>query len=241
MWGGTIMGNCPKCGKENKEHAKFCKGCGSDLKTKEIKEKDEWFKSKLKNKKPSIIIGIIIAVVIIYIATATETIDCNISEPYIDQEPYEEQEAYEEQIPYTVQVPYQYSLSYQVISRDCGKTGVVDVYAYCNIMLQNTDTESGYFTVTVTFETLNDGKVPKDQQKSILAYGAESFQFTYDVDAFEDVKYYSGVTPPTVTRYRTETQYRTETRYRTTTKYRDVTKYKTIQKSKKVNKFFGGC
>ena len=87
--------HCHKCGKENKEGAKFCIGCGTKLKAAATKTKPEKTKDKREEhtKKPEgkwfilpLIIISIILIGVVYASTAKKTLSCTVSVPYTEKE-----------------------------------------------------------------------------------------------------------------------------------------------------------
>ena len=141
------------------------------------------------------------------------------------QVPYQEQESYQEEEPYQAIEEYQVPLKYEVISATKGTTlHGLDVWATSDVVVRNVDSETGTFTVSQAFRTLN--RAPKTMQSSQYIIPAEikTFHEESDIDLGEDFNVDYSINPSE------KTLTRTVTKYRTITKYRPVTKYRTEQR-----------
>ena len=182
------------------------------------------------NKK--LVIGVVVAVVVLLaLAVFTGRLGSFtggvVSTPHCEnvQVSYQEQEAYQEDEPYQAIEEYQVPLKYEVISATKGTTlHGLDVWATSDVEVRNVDSETGTFTVSQTFRTLN--RAPKTMQSSQYIIPAEikTFHEEFDIDLGEDFNVDYTVTPSE------KTLTRTVTKYRTITKYRPVTKYRTEQR-----------
>lgn len=188
----------------------------------------------MKTKKTLIVSGIIVFIVVIAIVAIISISGSNLTGFAVTnpiktckevQVPYDIQEAYEVQEPYQAIEEYRVPLKYEVISAVEGFTSSgLNYLTTLTINVRNVDTETGAFTVTMFFKTLNDAETSKNVQQYIMPGETKSFYQTYDNDWNEDVntRYFVVSGEKTLTR--------TVTKYRTVTQYRTVTKYKTEEK-----------
>ena len=99
-----------------------------------------------------------------------------------------------------------------------------DVWATSDVVVRNVDSETGTFTVSQTFRTLN--RAPKTMQSSqyIIPSEIKTFHEEFDIDLGEDFNVDYTVAPSQ------KTLTRVVTKYRTVTKYKPITKYRTEQR-----------
>ena len=183
------------------------------------------------NKK-FIIGGVIIVAIILVFTIMSSTgrfIGFAVSSPIKTcnnvQVSYEEQEAYQEDEPYQATEEYQVPLKYEVISAQEGSTSHnFNYFKTLTVNVRNVDSETGLFTVGMTFRTLKDSGTTRDSTQYIVPSETKSFYQEYDSDLGEDVDMKYLVIPPE------KTLTRIVTKYRTVTKYKPITKYRTEQR-----------
>lgn len=117
-------------------------------------------------------------------------------------------------VPFTVIEEYEVPLKYQVTEAytEGGLTNF-DYYTRGWVSVKNVDTETGAFSVTMIFETLDDGRKEFETDRRYIMPGdTVNFAQVYDTDLGEDVNFKYIVNPGTKTKTRTVTKYKTEER-----------------------------
>lgn len=117
-------------------------------------------------------------------------------------------------VPYTVIEEYEVPLKYEVT--DKGYEGHFKSFNYYTkgwVTVRNLDTDTGAFSVSMTFETLDDGEREFEiGERYIMPGETVTFEQLYDTGFTEDVNVRYSVNPGTKTKTRTVTKYKTEER-----------------------------
>ncbi|GEM_PF-5550742 len=83
-------------------------------------------------------------------------------------------------------------------------------YIEAKVSLRNVDMESGWFTVTFVFETLDDGRRSREVRHFIRPDEIETFEYRYSVDFDEDVRWSYTYESDAASMSRVVTKYRTQ-------------------------------
>lgn len=136
--------------------------------------------------------------------------------------PYEAMEYYTEREPYQAIEEYDVDLKYSVIEAyHRGSISQITNYRVKGIVsVKNVDSETGLFTVKMTFTTLNRDKKTLSSSKYIMPGETVEFNQYYDINLGEDVNFVYQVIPDQKTLTRIVTKYRDVEKTRTVTKYK---------------------
>ncbi|MAG08159.1 hypothetical protein CMO89_01695 [Candidatus Woesearchaeota archaeon] len=117
----------------------------------------------------------------------------------------------EVQVPYQDTEEYQAPLKYTVMEAyDKGDIRGFDYKVKGIVKIKNVDSETGKFTVKMSFTTLNKGTRTLSSSKYIMPGEVIEFNEYYDVNLGEDVNFDYSIVPGEKTLTRTVTKYRTE-------------------------------
>lgn len=115
-------------------------------------------------------------------------------------------------VPYETTEEYSVDLKYEVVE-DTKTTifkGILDVWAVGIVKVKNVDSETGEFTVTQIFKTLEDGETSLKSAHYIMPGEAIEFREEYDISSGEDFTVQYQVIPGTKKETRIVTKYRQE-------------------------------
>jgi len=113
-------------------------------------------------------------------------------------------------VPYQATEEYQVPLKYEYSGMQTTTLHGFDVWAVGEVTIKNVDSETGLFTVSQTFTTLNRQTQTKSSSHYVMSGESVIFHEEYDISLGEDFKMTYTVQPPTKTLTRTVTKYRQE-------------------------------
>ena len=115
-------------------------------------------------------------------------------------------------VPYQVAEEYDVNLKYEVVeaSRTTTFKGFLDVWALGIVKVRNVDSETGTFTVTQFFKTLERGEKSFQSSQYIMPGETKEFEEEYDITTGEDFTVQYRVIPGTKKETRTVTKYKQE-------------------------------
>jgi hypothetical protein len=151
------------------------------------------------------------------------------NETYIESEPYLANETYYEAQPYSTTVPVSYTVAGTTIQSVVGQ-----IASDCIVIINNTDTNSGTFTVTYYLVTMGGATATKYASQFIAGGMQQGVWLRHTGDYIPSFTY--SITPPTkqVIQYQNVQKTREVTLYRDVEKVREVVKYRDVEKSKRV-------
>lgn len=207
---------------------------------KEIKLKQEKRKAFInKLKKPKVLIPLVIVIIALLVIFVPVRIhEYNVKNSITV--PFQRQESYQETEPYQDTEYYSEALSYSVTNKDeCTTSGIFGwKKATYGIYIVNTDSQAGFFSISITFH-LDGGSTLHDDVQHYLNRGdGDWFRVednTIKWDGVVNSCDYS-ISPQLVQKSRIVTKYRSVTKYRTVTDYKQEIKEET--RYEKVNWLF---
>lgn len=153
--------------------------------------------------------------------TATET--------YTETEPYTVTETYTESEPYNATVPVSY-----VVGGTANQQVPGQIASDCIVVIYNTDTNSGSFTVTFNLVTMGGATATRYASQFIAGGTQQSVWLRYTGDYIRSFTY--SVTPPNkqVVQYHDVQKTREVTYYRDVEKTREVVRYRDVERTRRV-------
>lgn len=151
------------------------------------------------------------------------------NETYVEQEPYTANETYYEAQPYTTTASLSYTVSGTSIQAVAGQ-----IASDCVVIIYNTDSNSGTFTVTYSLVTMGGATTTRYASQFIAGGMQQGVWLRYTGDYIRSFTY--SVTPPTkqVIQYTNVQKTREVTKYRDVEKTREVVLYRDVEKTKLV-------
>ncbi len=149
------------------------------------------------------------------------------NETYTEQEPYTANETYTEAEPYIATVAVSYTVAGTTIQNVAGQ-----IASDCTVIINNTDTNSGTFTVTYYLVTMGGATTAKYTSLFIPGGLQQGVRLRHSGDYIRSFTY--SVAPPSkqVIQYQYVQKTREVTLYRDVEKVREVVKYRDVEKSK---------
>jgi hypothetical protein len=149
------------------------------------------------------------------------------NETYVESEPYLANETYYEAQPYVTTVPVSYTVTATTIQSVAGQ-----IASDCIVIIQNTDTNSGTFTVTYYLVTMGGATTTKYASQFIAGGMQQGVWLRHSGDYIRSFTY--SVSPPSkqVIQYQSVQKTREVTKYRDVEKTREVILYRDVEKTK---------
>jgi hypothetical protein len=149
------------------------------------------------------------------------------NETYIESEPYLANETYYEAQPYVATVPVSYTVTATTIQSVPGQ-----IASDCIVIIQNTDTTSGTFTVTYYLVTMGGATTTKYASQFIAGGMQQGVWLRHSGDYIRSFTY--TVSPPSkqVIQYQSVRKIREVTKYRDVEKTREVILYRDVETTK---------
>jgi hypothetical protein len=149
------------------------------------------------------------------------------NETYVEQEPYIANETYTAQEPYVTTAPLSYTIGGTVVQGVAGQ-----IASDCIVIINNTDSNSGTFTVTYFLVTMGGATTTRYSSQIIAGGTQQGVWLRYSGDYIRSFTY--AVTPPTkqVIQYNNVQKTREVTMYRDVQKIREVVLYRDVEKTK---------
>ncbi len=175
---------------------------------------------------------VVIALLIIFLAPVVpakivEKQPYAANETYVESEPYLANETYYEAQPYVTTVPLSYTVAATTIQSVPGQ-----IASDCIVIIQNTDTNSGTFTVTYYLVTMGGATTTKYASQFIAGGMQQGVWLRHSGDYIRSFTY--TVSPPSkqVIQYQSVQKTREVTKYRDVEKTREVILYRDVEKTK---------
>jgi len=149
------------------------------------------------------------------------------NETYVESEPYLANETYYEAQPYVTTVPLSYTVAGTTIQSVAGQ-----IASDCIVIINNTDTNSGTFTVTYYLVTMGGATTTKYASQFIAGGTQQGVWLRHTGDYIRTFTY--SLSPPTkqVIQYQSVQKTREVTRYRDVEKTREVILYRDVERTK---------
>ena len=149
------------------------------------------------------------------------------NETYVESEPYLANETYYEAQPYVTTVPVSYTVAATTIQSVPGQ-----IASDCIVIIQNTDTNSGTFTVTYYLVTMGGATTTKYASQLIAGGMQQGVWLRHSGDYIRSFTY--TVSPPSkqVIQYQSVQKTREVTKYRDVEKTREVILYRDVERTK---------
>ena len=149
------------------------------------------------------------------------------NETYVEQEPYIANETYYEAQPYVTTAPLSFTVAGTAIQGVAGQ-----IASDCIVIINNTDSNSGTFTVTYFLVTMGGATATQYSSQFIAGGTQQGVWLRHTGDYIRTFTY--SVTPPTkqVIQYSTVQKTREVTMYRDVQKTREVVLYRDVEKTK---------
>jgi len=175
---------------------------------------------------------IVVALLIIFLAPVVpakyiEKEPYAANETYVEQEPYIANETYYEAQPYVTTAPLSFTVAGTAIQGVAGQ-----IASDCIVIINNTDSNSGTFTVTYFLVTMGGATATQYSSQFIAGGTQQGVWLRHTGDYIRTFTY--SVTPPTkqVIQYSTVQKTREVTMYRDVQKTREVVLYRDVEKTK---------
>ena len=175
---------------------------------------------------------VVIALLIIFLAPVVpakivEKQPYAANETYVESEPYLANETYYEAQPYVTTVPVSYTVAATTIQSVPGQ-----IASDCIVIIQNTDTNSGTFTVTYYLVTMGGATTTKYASQLIAGGMQQGVWLRHSGDYIRSFTY--TVSPPSkqVIQYQSVQKTREVTKYRDVEKTREVILYRDVERTK---------
>jgi hypothetical protein len=154
------------------------------------------------------------------------------NETYIESEPYLANETYYEAQPYITTVPVSYTVAGTTIQGVVGQ-----IASDCVVIINNTDTNSGTFTVTYYLVTMGGATATKYASQFIAGGMQQGVWLRHSGDYIRSFTY--SVSPPSkqAIQYQTVQKTREVTMFRDVEKTREVVLYRDVERTKWVTVF----
>jgi hypothetical protein len=149
------------------------------------------------------------------------------NETYVEQEPYIANETYYEAQPYVTTAPLSYTVAGTAIQGVAGQ-----IASDCIVIINNTDSNSGTFTVTYFLVTMGGATATQYSSQFIAGGTQQGVWLRHTGDYIRTFTY--SVTPPTkqVIQYYNVQKTREVTKYKDVQKTREVVLYRDVEKTK---------
>jgi len=149
------------------------------------------------------------------------------NETYVESEPYLANETYYEAQPYVTTVAVSYTVAATTIQSVPGQ-----IASDCIVIIQNTDTNSGTFTVTYYLVTMGGATTTKYASQLIAGGMQQGVWLRHSGDYIRSFTY--TVSPPSkqVIQYQSVQKTREVTKYRDVEKTREVILYRDVERTK---------
>jgi len=151
------------------------------------------------------------------------------NETYIEKVPYTANETYYEAEPYVVTVPLSYTVAATSIQNVLGQ-----IASDCVVLISNTDTNSGTFSVTYFLVTMGGATATKYSYQFIPGGTQQGVWVRHSGDYIRSFTYSVAAPTKQVIQYRNVQKTREVTLYRDVEKVREVVKYRDVERSKRV-------
>jgi len=175
---------------------------------------------------------IVVALLIIFLAPVVpakyiEKEPYAANETYVEQEPYIANETYYEAQPYVTTAPLSFTVAGTAIQGVAGQ-----IASDCIVIINNTDSNSGTFTVTYFLVTMGGATATQYSSQFIAGGTQQGVWLRHTGDYIRTFTY--SVTPPTkqVIQYSTVQKTREVTMYGDVQKTREVVLYRDVEKTK---------
>ena len=175
---------------------------------------------------------VVIALLIIFLAPVVpakivEKQPYAANETYVESEPYLANETYYEAQPYVTTVAVSYTVAATTIQSVPGQ-----IASDCIVIIQNTDTNSGTFTVTYYLVTMGGATTTKYASQLIAGGMQQGVWLRHSGDYIRSFTY--TVSPPSkqVIQYQSVQKTREVTKYRDVEKTREVILYRDVERTK---------
>ena len=149
------------------------------------------------------------------------------NETYVESEPYLANETYYEAQPYVTTVAVSYTVAATTIQSVPGQ-----IASDCIVIIQNTDTNTGTFTVTYYLVTMGGATTTKYASQLIAGGMQQGVWLRHSGDYIRSFTY--TVSPPSkqVIQYQSVQKTREVTKYRDVEKTREVILYRDVERTK---------
>jgi hypothetical protein len=149
------------------------------------------------------------------------------NETYVEQEPYIANETYYEAQPYVTTAPLSYTVAGTAVQGVAGQ-----IASDCVVIINNTDSNSGTFTVAYYLVTMGGATTTRYASQFIPGGTQQGVWLRYTGDYIRSFTY--SITPPTkqVIQYYNVQKTREVTVYRDVQKTREVVLYRDVEKTK---------